>query len=54
MKKLVVFLFAVSVLSNISAASADEPSPETAAATVDESNQLPEGVQPLPEFVAAE
>lgn len=53
MKKLVVFLFAVSVLSNISAVFADEPT-ETSAATADEGNQLPEGVQPLPEFVAAE
>jgi len=54
MKKLMVFLFALSVLSSISAAFADEPTPEVPAASVDEGSQLPDGVQPLPENVPAE
>lgn len=53
MKKLVVLLFAVSVLGSISAVFADEPAPETTA-SVDEGSQLPEGVAPLPESVPAE
>lgn len=54
MKKLLVLLFAVSVLGNISVVFADEPSPETQAASTDDANALPPGVEPLPESVPAE
>lgn len=53
MKKLLVLLFAVSVLGNISVVFADEPSAEQAA-SADDSNALPAGVEPLPESVPAE
>lgn len=54
MKKLVVLLFALSVLGNISAVFADEPAPEVPTVSADDGGQLPEGVEPLPEAPPAE
>jgi hypothetical protein len=56
MKKLVVLLFAVSVLGNISVVFADESDPATDVQTagVDDGSQLPEGTEPMPESTPAE
>lgn len=49
MKKLIVFLFALSVLGSVTVFADEEPTPDAAATTEDEQSQLPEGVEPLPE-----
>jgi hypothetical protein len=54
MKKLLVLLFAVSVLGNISAVFADEPSPDTETVSADDGSQSSEGSESLPESSPAE
>ena len=49
MKKLIVFLFALSVLGSVTVFADEEPTPDATATTEDEQSQLPEGVEPLPE-----